>query len=290
MRKNIFILFAIGTSLCGMAQTNLDFEYWVNNYNGIDEAKHWLNTSDASEYNAPQTMFKEQRLSDQGNYAIRLTTAYWKEGAQYGVDTLPGSIVQQFEYHQQPEIFTFDYQSYPQQGDAVLIGIQLSMTVNDSDIIVGEGFFTSAEVQESWKNQEVAIHYYSGFTPEKVSIIALSSANAVLRDNSRGNVKIGSTLLLDNIVLGVKIQEKKPKYYMYVFPNPVKSYINIETNDPRAKSIQIYNLEGKLVLSHPVFQKERLKIDLSSLSKGTYVYKVLGEETVITSNKFNIVR
>lgn len=77
---------------------------------------------------------------------------------------------------------------------------------------------------------------------------------------------------------------------MYVFPNPVKSYINIETNDPEAKTIQIYNIEGKLVLSHPVIQVERLTIDLSSLNSGTYIYKVIGETTVITSNKFNIIR
>lgn len=194
--KNLFFIFSIFIlNTTGIAQANLDFEQWRNNYNEIDEAKHWLNTSDASEYDAPQTIFKVQHLSNQGKSAIRLTTAYWKEGTAYGVDTLPGSMVQQFAYGKQPKSFAFDYQAFPQKGDAILVGIQLSMSVNDSDIIVGEGFFTSEEVQKTWQRQEVTITYYSGFIPDKVSVIALSSANAVLRDNSKGNTKIGSTFI-----------------------------------------------------------------------------------------------
>jgi len=291
MKKGVFIFFALTLSFCGVAQTNLDFEQWVKSLYGVDESRYWVNTSDASEYNAPQTMFREDRKTDKGETAVRITTAYWKEGAQYGVDTLPGSIIQQCAYHHQPETFSFDYQSYPKSGDAVLIGVQLSMTVNDSDIIVGEGIFTSSETQATWKRQEVVINYYSGLKPDKVSIIALSSSNAVLGDNSRSGIKIGSALLLDNIILGEQeIEKKQPEYYMYVFPNPVKSYINIETNDPRAESIQIFNMEGKLVLSQPIVQKEQLTIDLSSLPNSTYIYKVIGQNKVITTNKFNIVR
>lgn len=288
MRKLVFI-FLIFISLGGFTQTNLDFENWVTNFNGIDEAKSWLNTSDASKFDAPQVLFKEKHIGFTGQSAVRLTTAYWELGASFGVDTLVGAIVQETPFFEQPSSFEFSYQASPKEGDAFLVGIRLSMTINDSDIIVGEGFFASSEIQTSWKKQTVAIKYYSNFTPDKMSIVALSSANAVLNNGSKGTVKIGSTLLLDNLRIGEELEDDKPSYYMYVFPNPAKAFINVETNDPEAKTIQIFNLSGKLVLSHNIVTESKTKVDIFTLANGTYIYKVIGDNSVITTNKFSVV-
>jgi hypothetical protein len=289
MKQNCSILFFLFLCINSFSQTNLDFENWVLNYNGIDEAKNWLNTSDASQFNAPQTLFKETENPFSGLASIKLTTAYWELGALEGVDTLVGALVQQAPFSKKPKNFEFSYQSFPQSGDAILIGVQLSKTINDSDIIIGEGFFTTSKTQEIWKKKKVKIEYYSGYTPDKISIVVLSSANAVLRDGSFGHAKIGSTLLLDNLKIGSEKEEKKPSYYMYIFPNPAKSYINVETNDPEAKVIQIYNLSGELVIINSITQSSQNKVDISSLPNGIYIYKVLGENTIITSNKFNVI-
>lgn len=288
--KNLFVIFLIGISLKGVAQTNLDFEDWPTNFNGVDEAKNWINTSDASEFDAPQVLFKTKHLGLNGNSAVKLITAYWPVGESFGVDTLVGSIVQETTFFKQPKSFEFSYQAVPKNGDAVLVGVRLSTTVNDSDIIVGEGFFTSFEIQNTWKKQVVNIKYYSNFTPDKISIVALSSANAVLDDGSSGYAKVGSTLLLDNVKIGGQEEEFKPSYYMYVFPNPAKDYINIETNDPAANTIAVFNLSGKQMLSQPIIIDNKTKVDISGLISGTYVYKVSGDSGVITTNKFNVVR
>ena len=279
MKQFALIFFSL-ISLVGFSQTNLDFENWVTNFNGIDEAKSWVNTSDASKFDAPQVLFKEKHTGFSGQSAVKLTTAYWQQGASFGVDTLVGAILQET---------AFSNQSSPQKGDAILVGVRLSMTINDSDIIVGEGIFTTSETQTFWVKQTVDIKYYSNFTPDKISIVALSSANAVLNDGSNGFAKIGSTLLLDNLRIGVKEEEFKPSYYMYVFPNPAKAFINVETNDPEAKTIQIFNLSGKLVLSHAIITDNKTKVDISSLANGAYIYKVMGNTTVITTNKFTVV-
>lgn len=288
MKQFALIFFSL-ISLVGFSQTNLDFENWVTNFNGIDEAKSWVNTSDASKFDAPQVLFKEKHTGFSGQSAVKLTTAYWQQGASFGVDTLVGAILQETAFSNQPQSFEFSYQSSPQKGDAILVGVRLSMTINDSDIIVGEGIFTTSETQTFWVKQTVDIKYYSNFTPDKISIVALSSANAVLNDGSNGFAKIGSTLLLDNLRIGVKEEEFKPSYYMYVFPNPAKAFINVETNDPEAKTIQIFNLSGKLVLSHAIITDNKTKVDISSLANGAYIYKVMGNTTVITTNKFTVV-
>ena len=76
---------------------------------------------------------------------------------------------------------------------------------------------------------------------------------------------------------------------MYVFPNPAKAFINVETNDPEAKTIMIFNLSGKLVLSHIITTDNKTKVDISSLANGAYIYKVVGNNKIITTNKFTVV-
>ncbi len=113
LRKLIAIsLLILGTTTC-FSQVNLDFEKWSINYNAIDGAKHWLNTSDATKYGAPTTLFKEVENPASGLAYIKLTTTYWKDGSAYQLDTLVGSIVQQSSYNKRPESFNFSYKSAP---------------------------------------------------------------------------------------------------------------------------------------------------------------------------------
>lgn len=273
------------------AQKNLNFERWDINYYATDEAKNWINTSDASSYGAPKVVFKEVDSPADGLASVKLVTAYWSEGADYDVDTLIGALLQQSSYGKRPKSFEFDYKSFPKTGDEVLVGVQLTTNENDSLIIVGEGFFSSSLTQDYWTNQIVKIHYYSNLKPKKISIVALSSANATILDGSLGYAKIGSELYLDNLKLSTEIDKPKElDYVINVFPNPAKEYINIISSNPTEQLIRIYSLTGKLVLETSFTSKT--KIDISTLPTGTYIYNVLDKNTrqVSVSNKFNIVK
>lgn len=285
---SIFIIF---TAFTCSAQANLDFEKWAINYNGIDEAKNWLNTSDASKYDAPTTMFKEVDNPANGLASVKLTTEYWQVGAEYSLDTLIGSLIQQSQYSKRPKSFEFKFKASPQLGDAILVGVQLTKTIDDSMMVLGEGFFTSNQIQENWITKKIEIEYYSGYSPDNINIIALSSANAALKNGSDGYAKIGSTLYLDNLKLNVEKEEvKKQEYYIHVFPNPAKEYINVETNSPDNQQIEIYTLSGKLLLKTSF--NHHSKIDISGLSSGTYLYKVVNPFSgkITATNKFNVVR
>jgi len=273
------------------AQKNLDFERWDINHNATDEAKNWLNTSDASDYGAPKVVFKEVENPADGLASVKLVTAYWSEGANYGVDTLIGALLQQSSFSKRPKSFEFDYKSFPKTGDEVLVGVQLTLTENDSLIIVGEGFFSSSLTQDNWTNQIVKIHYYSSLKPKNINIVALSSANATILDGSLGYAKIGSELYLDNLRLSTEVDKPKElDYVVNVFPNPAKEYINISSTNPTEQLIKIYSLTGKLVIETTFISK--VKIDISKLPTGTYIYNVLDKNTnqVSVSNKFNIVK
>ncbi|MBL4669167.1 MAG: T9SS type A sorting domain-containing protein [Flavobacteriales bacterium] len=288
------ILFAIsvifGTLICS-AQSNLDFEKWDINYNGIDEAKYWINTSDATKYSAPSTLFKVVENPEHGLASIKLVTAYWELGASFQLDTLVGSLMQQSSYTKRPESFEFSYKANSKFGDEVLVGIQLTKTIKDSIIVIGEGFFTSNQQKENWTKEKIEVEYYSVGIPDNINIIAVSSANIVITNGKNGYAKIGSTLELDNFKLNLETKEgTNSDYFIHVFPNPAKEFINIETNTPEDQKIEIYNLAGKLELTFSF--NTQTKIDISNLPSGIYIYKVFNLKTgeINASNKFNIIR
>lgn len=288
------ILFAIsvifGTLICS-AQSNLDFEKWDINCNGIDEAKYWINTSDATKYSAPSTLFKVVENPEHGLASVKLVTAYWELGASFQLDTLVGSLMQQSSYTKRPESFEFSYKANSKFGDEVLVGIQLTKTIKDSIIVIGEGFFTSNQQKENWTKEKIEVEYYSGGIPDNINIIAVSSANVVITNGKNGYAKIGSTLEVDNFKLNLETKKGINRdYFIHVFPNPAKEFINIETNTPENQKIEIYNLAGKLELTFSF--NTQTKIDISNLPSGIYIYKVFNLKTgeINASNKFNIIR
>lgn len=185
----------------GFSQKNLDFERWDINYEGIDEAVEWLNVTDASQFGAPQVLFKEVDDPAYGLASIKLTTKYWKAGADYQLDTLIGALVQTCTYRQRPVAFEFSYQAYPKKGDESIVAIQLIRNENGEKYVVGEGYYTAGEKQKTWKRLTVNISYFSDLEPNEMTLVLLSSSNNALFEKSVSSPKIGSTLLVDNIRL-----------------------------------------------------------------------------------------
>ena len=196
-----YFLFLIFFGLSASAQKNLDFERWDINYLGVDEALDWMNVCDASNYGAPQVLYKEVENPANGLASIKLTTRYWKQGKEYQLDTLIGALVQQSNYYQRPMAFEFSYQSFPKKGDEVLVGIQLTTEINNEVLVIGEGFFTTSEKVKDWSRVRVNVNYFSNEAPTNITIMALSSANSTILTGEYGHPKIGSTLLVDDLRL-----------------------------------------------------------------------------------------
>ena len=70
-----------------------------------------------------------------------------------------------------------------------------------------------------------------------------------------------------------------------VYPNPADDVVNI-TGDDVITSVQIYDYSGKLLLTNPAHSK-KLQLNVSSLSKGNYVVKVVSENK---SSSYKIIK
>jgi hypothetical protein len=75
-----------------------------------------------------------------------------------------------------------------------------------------------------------------------------------------------------------------------VFPNPANNVINFEMDNVNARSIQIYDMTGKLVTNVDV-RNSFVSVDLSSLSEGLYIYKINDiNGATIKTDKFSIMK
>ncbi len=68
-----------------------------------------------------------------------------------------------------------------------------------------------------------------------------------------------------------------------VYPNPTNNYINIETLDLSLSIVELYDLNGRKVLSQEIDNSN--KIDLTSLNSGIYFMHILDENRVISIHK-----
>ncbi len=83
-------------------------------------------------------------------------------------------------------------------------------------------------------------------------------------------------------ILGVSAPEMI--FDVSVFPNPARDFINVTLDKPYSKlEVQLYDAMGRLVYTE-AFQtnQNRLKLDVSTFSRGTYFLKIVADQKEVT--------
>ena len=75
------------------------------------------------------------------------------------------------------------------------------------------------------------------------------------------------------------------------YPNPASDYTYINVNESaKGGMIEIYNLNGQLITSQSVGNSAHVRLDLSSLNEGMYVYRVISGSTTTEARKLTVIR
>ena len=75
------------------------------------------------------------------------------------------------------------------------------------------------------------------------------------------------------------------------YPNPASDYTFINVSEvARGGMVEIYNLNGQLVSSQSVGNSALVRLDLSNLNKGMYVYRVVSGNTTSEARKLTVIR
>ena len=79
-------------------------------------------------------------------------------------------------------------------------------------------------------------------------------------------------------------EPQNPEKGFKLYPNPASSTINIETDHMENCLIEIFNIQGKLVSSESLENMKKQQIDISNLTKGTYICKLTGSSGQMTQS------
>lgn len=69
-----------------------------------------------------------------------------------------------------------------------------------------------------------------------------------------------------------------------IYPNPAEDLLTIEGLRGKNTGIEIYNLSGQIVMSKNFVSQAKIQLDLSVLVSGTYLIKLINDQTVRTEN------
>ncbi len=102
-----------------------------------------------------------------------------------------------------------------------------------------------------------------------ITLYAYDSGSCGSAEQSFELILTGSTASIDDIIISNQIQ---------LYPNPVSSFLNIETNNQlKIKEVYIYNILGSLVKKVNTIEES---ISLDELSTGSYMMKIITDKGI----------
>lgn len=90
-------------------------------------------------------------------------------------------------------------------------------------------------------------------------------------------------ITVDNTLSNEEIEQNK----IVIYPNPTTGILKVESGN-QLKSYQLFNLAGQLIMQDDISNSQSQSIDISSVVKGVYLIKLLGQNGAI--NTFRIIK
>ena len=128
--------------------------------------------------------------------------------------------------------------------------------------------------------------YYTtdgGYTWTKI-VQASYMSGLFFLDDSHGWIYGSNSFFLKYHKAPVSIAENPLIKDIQIFPNPSDDFVNIQINENNYHTINIYTMDGKIIQTQPIIENEESLLDITSFSKGIYLFEFIGE------NKTEIVK
>lgn len=224
--------------------------------------------------NGPMTRVFASERTASGTYSSATQFPVGKNGSFLPLYIDPSTATESVEF--KAEAFTANQGTYPQNITS------LSNNLWETAIVLGNDSFINANIrivnasisaESKIVQSETASGEYSLFSPASiVGTGTLTTVSPIIATDFKGffSHAIENQLGTDTFIKSV----------FKAYPNPVKDFLNLSSSE-EITSIEIYNLIGQRVLFKKVNDLQ-ISIDLSSLSKSTYILKAFCRDYVQT--------
>lgn len=300
--KKTLLLFAalLLTHLTYSQVPNLDLEQWTDFGQYMEPSGEWTTANKIvllSGFNPVTTT----RVTDAhgGTYAAKIETDEIQflgtlvSGTlalgEFDQGALPPNNLKQgipYPYSTTLANFTGWYKFTSVNSDSCTIYCWLfkyNTTTGDRDTVAFAGFTQSTSVS-SYTMWDEPFNYFSTDTPDSMSIVIASSKEG---DIFQGQV--GNAVWVDDIQLGLStglVDVLTPEVKVTAFPNPSSDVVRFSWERNLLEgSIQIYSLDGKLVMEKSVVGQDA-EADISDLPRGSYHFLLNDQTTALYSGSF----
>lgn len=85
----------------------------------------------------------------------------------------------------------------------------------------------------------------------------------------------------------LSVDDKQLNNQVQLYPNPVKDILTVSQIKTQVNTLQVFNIDGRKVIEKPIKTLEsEVKVDVSSLSNGTYILNIINSDASIHSKLF----
>jgi len=302
MKKIILLFLCCVAHVAAFSQAipNAGFETWVNNTESSQTysvPQGWI-TEDVIEkldfpaYNQLSVTKSTQAYS--GSFAVKMETVNFfgaTPGTIFsvaGAAQLFGNSFPGFPYSARPANLQGYYKFTPVSNDTASVFVLMSKwnTTTSAQDIVGVGELLIGSATSTYTLFNIPISYASNVTPDTVLIVAgtgganISNVGTVFYIDAlsfSGTAPIGINELVEN------------NNYSKLYPNPFNTNATITIDDKiklNMASVIIYDVLGKEMKRINNITSNTITIEKGDMPNGIYFYKVINNETKITTGKF----
>lgn len=296
--------------------TNSDFELWDNAGSSTEEPSSWNSnkTGAGLASSGPQTCFKETTSPHGGSSCVRVETMYYiiavvngnvttgvvnapstdkTKGyiAATGTDKIsftgrPDSLVGYYKYTQATngagasaevgKVYAVLHAADYYDPATPVSGNHPDLSANK----IGDALFlTSATNTTTWKRFSVPFNYVNSSTPAFIMVNMTSSNNQTTTAPASGGT--GSKLWVDDLQAiynaPASVKENDFSKNVKVYYHHQTIYIDFINKSNEQSLLEIYDATGKLIQTENLQNNSANSIDVSGLTTGIYLYKVVGK-------------
>lgn len=275
---------------------NSDFENWENIGASSEEPTNWnsIKTGGGFSNQGPQVCFRETVSPYSGTYCLRLETKSYfgtpinglattgkiqkpttnPAGDYIMTDTADANFSSAFTGKPTEVSGFYKFTSVSSSSGKFTVILHGNYNVrNPADanstpyIIAKAEFTTPTNTVSGWTSFSVPFTYFSTDTPSYILIIGDS-----------GPIN-GNKLWLDNLNLTYNLNDnsfEQENNRVITYPNPTKGQVNLNLGNLKDVTINVYDINGKLIFSDTKINQSNYTFDLKNES-GQYLVEVLSE-------------
>jgi len=199
----------------------------------------------------------------------------------FGSDTISGQVSQSIDGPvTNPASITarLKFKYAPVQSDTGVFVIEIYDTLlagTTDDVLLYQGVTIFTGTVSTWTDRTLSLNAITGATgtPNQIFLIGASSIGGIF--NGFILPRVGSELQLDAVTLitsSASVEENNIANSV-IYPNPTSDVLNFNIKGTDATAINIYSLDGKLLLSQDA-NGAAGSVNVSSLNAGMYIYQI----------------